>query len=184
MTDHPVQKTARSEVAPREIAFTGLLEADRRRLYAYIFAYVGDKAAADDIFQETSLALWRDFDRFEPGTSFSKWANGIAFNRVRSHRRKAGRMPQLLSEDVLETLDTRHHDMAVELDERWTTLQDCVGQLPESQATIYEDFYRNNKTAQDLVESTGRSIFAIRKAIHKLRKQLFDCVGKKRNEGS
>jgi RNA polymerase sigma-70 factor (ECF subfamily) len=182
MADYPVQKASNSEVASRELAFTGLLEADRRRLYAYIFAYVGDKAAADDIFQETSLALWRDFDRFEPGTSFSKWANGIAFNRVRSYRRKAGRMPQLLSENVLETLDSRQQEMAGELDERWAALQDCVTQLPENQANIYEDFYRNNKTAQDLVESTGRSIFAIRKAIHKLRKQLFDCVGRKRGE--
>ena len=67
--------------------FSQLFEADKNRLYAYIYAYVLDGSAADDIFQETSMTLWREFNKFELGTNFSKWANGIAFNRIRVFRR-------------------------------------------------------------------------------------------------
>ena len=81
--------------------FISLFEADRNRLYSYIYAYVMDHTAADDIFQETSMTLWREFEKFEEGTSFSKWANGIAFNRVRVYRRKNKKFSLGLSEEVM-----------------------------------------------------------------------------------
>ena len=179
MSNILIQPVTQDEVCAHGDNFIELFEADRRRLYAYIVAFMGDKAAADDVFQETSLTLWREFHRFQVGTDFSKWANGIAFNRVRSYRRSAGRMPQLLSDDLLEKLDTRHQEISGVMDERWRILQECVTELPAPQEKIYREFYRNNKTAKDLASSTGRSIFAIRKSIHKLRKRLFDCVGLK-----
>lgn len=66
--------------------FGTLLNADKNRLYAYIFAFVADRTIADDVFQETCLTLWQEFEKFERGTNFSKWANVIAFNRIRHYR--------------------------------------------------------------------------------------------------
>lgn len=158
--------------------FLSLFEADRKRLYAYIFAFVTNASAADDIFQETSMVLWREFEKFTPGTNFSKWANGIAFNRIREYRRANKKMMLGLSEEVLEAL-VEVQTQEQEKEKRWQMLQTCRGDLPEHTQGLYEDFYVKNLKAQQIAEQSGRSIFAIRKSIHKLRKVLFDCVEQK-----
>jgi RNA polymerase sigma-70 factor (ECF subfamily) len=164
--------------------FTNLFEADRKRLYAYIFAFVTNAAAADDIFQETSMVLWREFEKFTPGTNFSKWANGIAFNRIREYRRANKKKMIGLSEEVLEAL-VEVQNQEQEKEKKWQVLQICRAALPDHIQNLYEDFYVKNLKAQEIAEQSGRSIFAIRKSIHKLRKVLFDCVEQKmRGEAS
>ncbi|MGJ8691823.1 MAG: sigma-70 family RNA polymerase sigma factor [Thalassotalea sp.] len=161
--------------------FTRLFEADRNRLYSYIYAYVMDKSAADDIFQETSMTLWREFDNFELNTNFTKWANGIAFNRVRVYRRSNKKLVFGLSEELMDSIS-----VTISKDEsntqRWTALQHCRSLLREADQQLYQYFYVQNLKAQELADKTGRSIFAIRKSIHKLRKKLFDCVDNKKRE--
>ncbi|WAJ71696.1 sigma-70 family RNA polymerase sigma factor [Catenovulum adriaticum] len=162
--------------------FIQLFEADRKRIYAYIYAYVMDKSAADDIFQETSIILWREFEKFEPHTSFSKWANGIVFNRVRVYRRQNNKLSYGLSESLMnEIADAGTFDSSSE--QRWNILESCRAQLLAADQILYENFYLKNLKAQEIADKTGRSIFAIRKSVHKLRKKLFDCVDRKKHEG-
>ena len=159
-----------------------LYEVDRNRLYSYIYAFMGDPVAADDVFQETSMVLWREFEKFIPGTSFSKWANGIAFNRVRVYRRKNKNYALGFSEEMMQTL-AKEIETEDNIETRWSALQDCRKKLRPEDQTLYDDFYVKNMKAQEIADSTGRSIFGIRKSIHKLRKKLFDCVDKKKSEG-
>ncbi|MCF2948867.1 sigma-70 family RNA polymerase sigma factor [Paraglaciecola aquimarina] len=198
-----LDKTTSSNLQTLSEHFNALFEADRSRLYAYIYAYVIDKSAADDIFQETSLILWREFHNFELNTNFSKWANGIVFNQVRVYRRNNKKFVLGLSEDLMESItnsiskDTYENEMHLQttghndlvnnpnsLDSRWNALQYCRELLSETDKQLYESFYVKNIKAQELVEKTGRSIYAIRKSVHKLRKKLFDCVDRKKHEGS
>lgn len=170
----------------RSSLFAQLFEADKNRLYAYIFAYVADSAAADDIFQETSLTLWREFEKFEPDTSFSKWANGIAFNRIRVYRRSQQKYTLGLSDDFLKEFSETIAIVESRIEPqsyKWQHLQHCSGLLTPALQKIYQAFYVNNLKAKDVAEDTGRSITAIRKSVHKLRKKLFDCVEHKVREG-
>ncbi|MCM8533591.1 MAG: sigma-70 family RNA polymerase sigma factor [Lentisphaeraceae bacterium] len=177
--DNQIEKKVTSlELGGAEL-FISLFEADRNRLYSYIFAFMSDAVATDDIFQETSMVLWREFNKFTPGTSFSKWANGIAFNRIREYRRKNKKYAVGFSEEMLESL-LEVVEKDVEEDTKWIALQACRKDLPEHTLELYEDFYVKNHKAQQIADKSGRSIFAIRKAIHKLRKKLFDCVDRKK----
>ncbi|AWB68951.1 RNA polymerase subunit sigma [Saccharobesus litoralis] len=158
--------------------FLDLFEADRKRIYAYIYAYVMDKAAADDIFQDTSMVLWREFEKFEIGTNFSKWANGIVFNRVRTFRRNNKHLSLGLSEERLEEIFACE-SIEDNTEQQWQLLQTCRSQLLEPDQKLYQAFYVENNRAAAIAEQTGRSIYAIRKSIHRLRKKLFDCVDRK-----
>ena len=161
--------------------FVSLFEADRNRLYAYIFAYVTNRSGADDIFQETSMLLWEKFDQFQPGTDFSKWANSFAYYQVKTHRHKEKKHPVGLSDSLLESL-ADSAETADSNEKKWQVLHECRSDLPDHTKALYEDFYVKNQKAQDVAEDSGRSIFAIRKAIHKLRKKLFDCVDFKKKK--
>src|SRR5690606_36523035 len=62
-------------------------------LVAYLMALLGNQADAEEVFQETALALWRSFDDFVPGTNFKRWVKRVAFYRVlafRKSRRRRG----------------------------------------------------------------------------------------------
>lgn len=162
--------------------FKYLFEANKNRLYRYIYVSVWDAAAADDIFQETSLTLWNEFSKFEPGTDFSKWAICIAYNRIRVYRRTQNKYQLGLDDDLLQEFSNNLPVMETSPGAhqvKWRHLEHCRTLLPHSMQEIYNYFYNHNLLAQDIAENTGRSIFAIRKAIHKLRKKLFDCVEKK-----
>ncbi|MCM8526311.1 MAG: sigma-70 family RNA polymerase sigma factor [Lentisphaeraceae bacterium] len=181
-SDSQLVKNEDSLVRADPDLFISLFEADRNRLYSYIYAYVMDHTAADDIFQETSMTLWREFEKFEEGTNFSKWANGIAFNRVRVYRRKNKKFSLGLSEELMlsisETISKEDYS-----ENRWHALQECRTHLRKEDQQLYEAFYVKNLKAQEVADESGRSIFAIRKGVHKLRKKLFDCVDRKKREG-
>ena len=139
---------------------------------------------ADDIFQETSMTLWREFETFELNTNFSKWANGIAFNRVRVYRRNNKHLVLGLSDELMDAIDnvTSKDEHLTSNSHRWDVSQDCRAQLRVEEQQIYDSFYVKNLKAQAVADETGRSIFAIRKVVHKLRKKLFDCVDRKKGE--
>jgi len=164
--------------------FLDLYQEDRKRLYAYIFAIVADPNAADDIFQESSMVLWREFHKFQSGTNFSKWANAIAYNRILEHWARNTKQRKYFDDsqvEKLELLSEQITGMQDVLNSRWDTLQTCVKKLREVDQTLFNNFYTNQMTAQQLADKVGRSIFAIRKSIHKIRKKLFECVDKNRN---
>ena len=57
--------------------FLELYGEHRGHLYGHILALVGQPAFAEEILQDTSLLLWREFDRFEPGTNFRAWGRAM-----------------------------------------------------------------------------------------------------------
>lgn len=165
--------------------FMQLFEADKNRLYAYIYAYVLDYSAADDIFQETSMTLWREFQKFESGSNFSKWANGIAFNRVRTFRQNQKKYKLGIDDDIVQELAdvvAASDNDATAAPSKWWRLTHCSKRLSAPLKRIYQAFYIEELKAQEIADNSGRSIHAIRKSIHKLRKVLFDCVEQQVNE--
>lgn len=167
--------------------FGQLFEADKKRLYAYIFAYLQEKPTTDDVFQECCLTLWQEFEKFEPGTNFSKWANSIAFNRIQAFRRTHQRYELGQSNDFIQEFSQNLvtiESLALPQEQKWLYLERCCSLLPPPLQSIYQSFYKSNQTAQEIADTSGRSIRAIRKAVHKLRKKLFDCVEEKVKEGA
>lgn len=51
-------------------------------LAGYVGAMVRDRAAADDIVQSVATIATEKFDTFDPEQEFSRWAIGIAKNRI------------------------------------------------------------------------------------------------------
>lgn len=186
-TASPVTAKSHQTDLPKIRLFEDLLEADKIRLYAYIHAFVGEPSAVDDIFQETCLTLWQEFDKFELGTNFSKWANVIAYYRIENSRRINKRYQLGLSEDFLKefshniSIFEKKHDSQ---EQKWQHLEHCRSLLSAPLKDIYQRFYLESLTAKQIAENTGRSVPAIRKVVHKIRTQLLACVKKKQQEAA
>lgn len=170
--------------------FTELFEADKKRLYSFIHSYIFSSSAADDVFQETCLTLWKEFENFELGTNFSLWANAIAYRRAKNYQRSQKKYSLGFSDSFFEEFQ-EFQDSQIELeaesryqDQKLVFLEQCRSLLSTPLQQVYQNFYIQNKTANEIATDSGRSVYAIRKVVHKIRKKLFDCIDGKISRGS
>ena len=77
-----------------EQAFAAVVERDGALLRRVAQRYVGDAGLADDVVQETWLAVLEGIDRFEQRSSLKTWMMSIAANRARTrHAREPHNVP-------------------------------------------------------------------------------------------
>jgi RNA polymerase sigma-70 factor (ECF subfamily) len=65
----------------------------QRELYHFLVRFLGDRAAAEDVFQETFLQVHQSADQFDPQRRFRPWLFTIAANKARDLIRSQSRRP-------------------------------------------------------------------------------------------
>jgi len=68
-------------------AFEQLIKKHESKIYNLLLGMSGNKASAEDLFQETFLRAWRKIKTFKGNSDFSTWLYRIAFNNVLMKRR-------------------------------------------------------------------------------------------------
>lgn len=74
-------------------AFAQLVQRYQRELFHFLVRFLGDRAAADDVFQETFLQVHQSADQFDPSRRFRPWLFTIAANKARDLIRSQARRP-------------------------------------------------------------------------------------------
>lgn len=166
--------------ASRHAQFLNLYTEHRGGLFGHILALVGERELAQDVLQDASLLLWREFDKFTPGTSFGAWARAVALNCVRAARRT--RAVAVLNDELMQQIADDRSRMEDRLDQRWRQLQDCIGKLRDDDAALVNEYYVADATADVVANRRGLTVHAIRKSIKRIRRLLFDCVERTRAE--
>lgn len=158
--------------------FLRLFLQDERRLYAYIFTLLPNKADADDLLQDVSLAMWDRFDPAAPPDDFLAWARRIAYYKALDFHRKSERARARLSRVFLERIaeTVAEQAEALRLDERREALVACLEKLPPRDRELLVYRFAEGATTQSTSERVGRSVEAVYKALSKLRQVLFECV--------
>jgi len=72
-------------------AFRVLIEPYRRELHVHCYRMLGSVQDAEDVLQDTWLAVWQGLGAFEGRASFRTWLYRIATNRCLNARRSASR---------------------------------------------------------------------------------------------
>lgn len=74
-------------------AFGQLVERYERELFHFLVRFLGDRAAAEDVFQEAFLQVHQSADQFDPQRRFRPWLFTIAANKARDLMRSQARRP-------------------------------------------------------------------------------------------
>ena len=74
-------------------SFEKLVHLYERELFHFLVRFLGDRAAADDMFQETFLQVYQSADTFDSTRRFRPWLFTIAANKARDLIRSQGRRP-------------------------------------------------------------------------------------------
>jgi len=116
--------------------FVRLLGENQHRIFVYLMSMMRDRAAVEDVQQETNLVLWREFGSFEPNSNFAAWSCRVAFNQMRAWRKKQQRDRLVFSDSFLEALSAELDSRADDLDRRLIALEKCLERLPEHWAHV------------------------------------------------
>ncbi|MCX8090050.1 MAG: sigma-70 family RNA polymerase sigma factor [Verrucomicrobiae bacterium] len=160
----------------RRKRLTSLITRHQRQIFAYIYTLVPNRDDAEDLLQETNLVICEKFDEFKEGTDFVAWACQIAWWRIRYARQRFARSRVVFNQDVLEAVAQTAVELAPELDERHEALAHCLQKLHPRDRELILTRYEPGNSVAEAARRTGRTLEAAYKALHRLRKLLFDCV--------
>jgi RNA polymerase sigma-70 factor (ECF subfamily) len=159
--------------------FLALFTKCQGRIQAFIRTLVHDPAQADDVFQSTSLVLWRSFAAFRRDAEFLPWALGTARHQVLVHWRTQRRDRHVFSEALLADLADSTAAAVETAEARMAALEACIATLSDRQRELIRLFYGENQAAGAIASRWGRTVHAVYKALKVMRKALLDCVTKK-----
>ena len=148
----------------------------QRLLHTYILSLVWNPAEAEDVLQETNLALWQKAEEFDPGRPFLPWAMRFAQVQTMSWMKKRRRQQALLGERFVELLAD---DLTVEqgvLERRLTALADCLDKLgPEQRALVWKR-YEPGGTVRAMAAAARIPAKLMSDRLRRIRLALLACI--------
>src|SRR5579859_233533 len=156
--------------------FLSLFLRSEREIFRYVAALVPNVADAEDIVQQTAIALWEKFDVYDPNQPFTPWACRFALNKARQWIERRQRWQALLEHGLAEELAQRRQELQPDFELRLKHLEGCLGKLPEGQRSVVEGYYYERASIETLALRSGRSEAATYKMLQRIRHALQVCV--------
>ena len=173
-------------------------------VYAAASRLTADRQMAEEVVQETFLALWNRAELFDPNLgSLAAWLHTIARNRTVDRLRAAGRRPNLIplssaageDEAAGAALDRlvlsgtviggaavgRGPEGELAATELQGVLRDALADLPDAERTAIVLAYREELTQTEIAERLGWPLGTVktrtRRALLRLREALAEELG-------
>jgi len=156
--------------------FMRLFLRHEREILRYVAVLVPNPDDAQDIVQETAVALWRKIDQYDPNQPFAPWACRFALLEVRQFVQRTRCWPSLLDATTVDRLLARRQQLAPQLDRRREHLTACLKGLEGAQRTIIQRYYYDRLDVDAIARQLGRSKEAVYKALQRIRRALSNCV--------
>ncbi len=156
--------------------FLRLYHSVQGRIYSFILAVVHNRNDADEIFQETAVILWEQFDQFREGGSFGAWAIGIAKNKVMEYLRANKKLKMVFDDQFYHRISEIAQDRPVSGDGKIDTLNHCIGKLKENDRKLLTMRFRKNIAIKQIAVATGRSANSLYKTMTRILVLLRKCM--------
>jgi len=156
--------------------FLSLFLRSEREVFRYVAALIPNVADAEDIVQQTAVALWEKFDAYDPNQPFTPWACRFALNKAKQWIERRRRWQALLESGLAEELVQRREELRPELESRLNYLEGCLDKLPGNQRSLVEGYYYRRESIEKLAENSGRTVAATYKTLQRVRQALQVCI--------
>ncbi len=151
--------------------FVALVDAHGGAVLATLRRLCGDAHEADDLFQETAIRTWRNFDKRPWLRSPRAWLITIAYRAFLDSQRRGGReSPELIP----EVIDHRH-ESAEELAQRkdmQSQIDRCLSELPFELQQVMALHYQGGLSIRQTATAMGASIATTKNRLHAALVQL------------
>lgn len=196
---HDDAALVRAVAAGSQSALASLYDRHADAIFAAAYRLTSDRQVAEEVVQETFLALWNRAELFDPAAgSLAAWMHTIARNRTVDRLRAAGRRPNLValsattgtdepevaalerlvaSGTVLGAADLGPGpEGALESAETRTAIQAALATMPEHERTVIVLAYQAELTQTEIADRLGWPLGTVktrtRRALLRLRAAL------------
>ncbi|MFD1871455.1 sigma-70 family RNA polymerase sigma factor [Hymenobacter bucti] len=145
-------------------AFEALYHRYKQPVFANIRKMVPDPDAAEDLLQETFIALWENRTALDPAKGAGGWLFVVSYNKAASYLKKKLREAAILE---LET-DLAELAVADELadEELYTSqlalVEEAVRHLPARKQAVFRLCRFEGKSAEEVAAATGISVASVK----------------------
>ncbi len=140
----------------------------------YLERYVGDRAVAEDLQQETLIRMQKGFTSFAGRSSIKTWAFAIASRVAADHFRHPDRRTHIVEVD--EVVDLADPDRAVDermvADEMNACVRQVIDSLPEPYRAVLILRDLEGFTLEQTAEISGSAVAAVKVRLHRARLRL------------
>jgi len=166
--------------------FAAMVRAHQGALFYFILSFVGDRHRAEDLTQEVFLVAYRRRGDLREGAQAAAWLFGIARNIIMAEQRRSRRRPLPLDQQTLEAVADAF--VKAQSSSRHTPgwlagIEDCLGRLDGKNRRLVHLRYREQMSVDQIAESTGLGMSALKMRFMRLRQRLAECLGRRRVEG-
>ena len=157
-------------------AFDTLFDRYQAPVYHFARMMLGSLDGAEDVLQETFLAVARTARDYEARGRFRSWllriARNLCLNRIQSERVRR----RVIAEGGLEVIEPTAHDPTpperAEADERLARLRGLIAELPERQREAIVLYAFEQMSYREIGETLDVPINTVKTLIHRARATL------------
>lgn len=144
-----------------------LYREDGPAVWEYLRRRLPDAHAAEEVFQETFLAVASNWEGLATASSARAWLIGIARNLVREHQRSAIRhAATALGEEHAEAAVHSRGGCATGEDSRLEAMRRAIARLPEVQREVLELRLSQDLTYAEIAEALAIPVGTVRSRLH------------------
>lgn len=155
--------------------FVRLLTQHSSQIFGFVLALCLNRSDAEDVFQNTSVILWKKFETYQPETNFRAWACQIAYYEVMAARRKNSRS-MTLSDRAWELLAADALSAWQRKDDRKEWLASCLEKLPAADRQLLEQKYFSRESVAEIASQCARSVNSVYRGLRRVHDLLIDCM--------
>lgn len=170
-----------------QAAFRLLMERHLRMVRRLALNILADAHEAEDVAQETFVAIWKNSDKWESGSSrFTTWLHRVAINKAIDARRRRKATPEAM-EVITSRADAASQHVApsqvaeLEHSQASEALKMSVGRLPEGQRQAITLYYFEEQDVDDVATTMNLSEQAVRSLLKRGRVALRHTITKQKN---
>jgi RNA polymerase sigma-70 factor (ECF subfamily) len=168
--DDPDIELLRAIAGGDHLAFKGLVERYQSRLFNFLYRYLREREAAEDLTQEVFLKVYQAAPRFEPRAKVKTWIFTIAYNLAVNELRRRQRRGffRLFAHEDRE-IEASKAENQLHLEE---TMTEALGLLPANQRAALLLRVRDELSYQEIAEILGVSRASVESLLFRARERL------------
>ncbi len=151
-----------------------LIDQYQNLIFSICLRLTGDYFAAEDLTQDTFVAAYRNWERFD-GSSEKAWLCRIAGNKCIDHNRASAIRAIPVEEEEIHTIEASGRDGPLQQTltrEVMDELERCCGMLSPPYDKVARMHFVEGMPVKEIAEQTGVGVSTIKTQIYRAREML------------
>ncbi len=169
--------------AGKQAAFSQLLDDYQQKVFGTCISFIPNREDAEDVAQEVFLEVFKSVSKFKGDSKLSTWIYKVATNkclefiRKKNTKKRFAFMQTILGNEIpLDKTsyftEVNHPGILLENKEKSAIIFKAINTLPEAQRVVFTLAKIDDKSYQEIVDITGKSLSSVESLMFRAKKGL------------